>query len=160
MNPRGPLANAKVNKQIQKTLATEEGRSTFHLLNNGLCATCTDYRLDGETLEAEQFQIVNGCQTTVTLAEMPANDLEKTLVDLKLTIADPSLAASIAEASNSQTALKAKDYASFEKQQRSLQYEFEQLMPPWFYEIKQGYWTYVLSDKQRRTSRLESASGI
>ena len=67
LNPRGPLANAKVNKNISETLNTQEGRSTFHLLNNGLCATCDDFSLVSGKLKAKHFQIVNGCQTTVTL---------------------------------------------------------------------------------------------
>ena len=41
------------------------------------------------------------------------------------------------------------DYAAFEKQQRTLAYDFEHLQPPWYYEVKQGYWRYVLSDKDK-----------
>ncbi len=148
-NPRGPLANARVNKRISATLDDPQGRATFHLLNNGLCAICDDFKISGIQLEAENFQIVNGCQTTVTLASRENNELEETLVDLKLAVADAALAEEIAIASNSQTALRARDYAAFEKQQRTLQYEFERIQPPWFYEVKQGYWKFVLSDKEK-----------
>ena len=51
---------------------------------------------------------------------------------LKLVVADAGFAQNIAVASNSQTALRAKDYTSFELQQRLLGYEFERLQPPWF----------------------------
>ena len=161
LNPRGPLANAKVNKQIQKTLDTAEGRRVFHLLNNGLCATCDSFEIhDNYLLTAKNFQIVNGCQTTVTLADRTSDQLAETLIDLKLTVADRNLAERIAEASNSQTALRARDYASFEKQQRNLEWEFaNDIMPPWFYEIKQGYWRYVLSDGEKarfKTGRRKS----
>ena len=150
LNPRGPIANAKVNKNINNTLDTESGRKTFHLLNNGLCATCDDFQLNenGE-LNVSNFQIVNGCQTTVTLSKRSESDLSETLVDLKLVVADVSLAESIASSSNSQTALRAKDYTSFERQQRLLQYDFERLQPPWYYEIKQGYWRFVLNDREK-----------
>ena len=98
----------------------------------------------------ENFQIVNGCQTTITLEKRPSHELEQTLIDIKLTVADRDLAEQIAIASNSQTALKARDYAAFEKQQLILQYEFErEVSPPWFYEVKQGYWRLVLDDREK-----------
>ena len=150
LNPRGPIANAKVNKHIAKTLRIPERRKTFHLLNNGLCATCKSFQFeDATTLTAEDFQIVNGCQTTVTLADQETSVIDDTLVDLKLVVAGVDLAEAIATSSNSQTALKAKDYVSFERQQRLLQSDFSDLQPPWYYEIKQGYWRFVLTDKDR-----------
>ena len=114
-NPRGPLANARVNKRISATLDDPAGRATFHLLNNGLCAICDEFKTIGDQLVATNFQIVNGCQTTVTLNSRKNEELEETLVDLKLAVADAALAEEIAIASNSQTALRARDYAAFEK---------------------------------------------
>ena len=151
LNPRGPIANAKVNKNIASTLNTKRGRSIFHLLNNGICATCDDFDPKDGTLAVQNFQIVNGCQTTVTLSGRPDSELEETWIDLKLTVAgdEENLAEEIASASNSQTALKAKDYTSFERQQRRLQTEFGLLQPPWYYEIKQGYWKCVLTDREK-----------
>ncbi|MDE2702341.1 MAG: AIPR family protein [Chloroflexota bacterium] len=150
LNPRGPIANAKVNKNISKTLDSIQGRRNFHLLNNGMCATCDDFTIGLEqAVSVANFQIVNGCQTTVTLSKRTPEELAETHVDLKLVVADAGLAQNIAEASNSQTALRAKDYTSFERQQRLLSHEFESLQPPWFYEIKQGYWRFVLSDQDK-----------
>ena len=150
LNPRGPLANAKVNKNISKTLDTPEGRQRFHLLNNGMCATCDGFNIDENgVISITNFQIVNGCQTTVTLSKREEFELAQTYVDLKLVDAESDFAQYIAEASNSQTALKAKDFTSFERQQIRLREEFDRLRPPWFYEIKQGYWRFVLSDRDK-----------
>ena len=151
LNPRGPIANAKVNKNIKKTLDTVDGRNNFHLLNNGMCATCEGFKLNKKdgNVEITNFQIVNGCQTTVTLRERNEDELKKTYVDLKLVVADQAMAEKIAEASNSQTALRAKDYTSFERQQLLLQDDFTRLQLPWYYEIKQGYWRFVLTDKEK-----------
>ena len=151
LNPRGPIANAKVNKNIASTLSTKRGRSIFHLLNNGICATCDSFDHKGGVLTVKNFQIVNGCQTTVTLNGRQETELEETWIDLKLTVAgnEENLAEEIASASNSQTALKAKDYTSFERDQRRIQTEFGALQPPWYYEIKQGYWKYVLTDREK-----------
>ena len=149
-NPRGPLANAKVNKSISETMATEDGRRNFHLLNNGLSATCEMFEVREGTLHVEDLQIVNGCQTTVTLHKAAKEEhLSETLINMKLAIADSSLATQIAIASNSQTALKARDYTSFERQQRELEEEFARLAQPWYYELKQGYWRFVLDDQQK-----------
>ena len=150
LNPRGPLANAKVNKSISKTLETSQGRAQFHLLNNGMCATCDDFNIDDDgVISVKNFQIVNGCQTTVTLSKRSQTELSETLVDLKLVVASRDFAQNIAEASNSQTALRAKDFTSFERQQLNLQRDFARLQPPWYYEIKQGYWRFVLSDTEK-----------
>ena len=151
LNPRGPIANSKTNKYIQSTLDSSKGRRTFHLLNNGLCATCDgfDVAADAKNLLVKNFQIVNGCQTTVTLSKRTEAELKQTFVDLKLVVADTALAEEIASSSNSQTALRARDYTSFERQQRHLQFDFGELQPPWYYEIKQGYWRFVLTDKNK-----------
>ncbi len=151
LNPRGPIANAKVNRNIASTLSTRRGRNIFHLLNNGIYATCEDFWTTDRTLTAKNFQIVNGCQTTYTLNGRPDSELNETWIDLKLTVAgeEENLAQQIASASNSQSALKAKDYTSFENQQRRLQTDFGSLQPPWYYEIKQGYWKYVLNNEQK-----------
>ena len=150
LNPRGPLANAKPNKNIERTLDSEPGRRQFHLLNNGLCATCHDFDISNTSITVKNFQIVNGCQTTVSLNKRTEDELEQTLVDLKLTIADWELAERIAIASNTQTALRARDYASFEEEQLRLQREFAiEARPPWYYEVKQGYWRFVLTDSEK-----------
>ena len=159
LNPRGPLANARVNKNIRKTLETHEGRSRFHLLNNGMCATCNDFQLNrvNGSLKIKGFQIVNGCQTTYTLSKRPKKELEETYVDLKLVVADIAMAEEIAQASNSQTALRAKDYAAFEQQQLLLKDSFARLQPPWYYEIKQGYWSHALEPKEK--ARFKTGKG-
>ena len=149
LNPRGPMETAKVNKNIKTTLDSEEGRRNFHLFNNGLCATCDDFILEDETIKITNFQIVNGCQTTVTLSKRDADELDETLVDIKLVVADRGLAEGIASSSNSQTALRARDHTAFEKQQQRLHIDFGRVQPPWYYEIKRGYWSYVLDDKEK-----------
>lgn len=149
-NPHGPLANAKPNKRIAETINTEYGRRNFHLLNNGLSATCETFEIREGTLHIRDLQVVNGCQTTVTLHKFGKDEfLNETLVNMKLAVADTNLASQIAVASNSQTALRARDYTSFERQQRDLQEDFEKLAQPWYYELKQGYWRFVLNDQDK-----------
>lgn len=153
-NPRGPLANAKVNKRIEDTVNDPVARHNFHLLNNGLSATCETFEVNGGTLNVRDLQIVNGCQTTVTLSKKARREhLDEILVNMKLAVADFNLAEQIAIASNSQSALKVRDYTAFEKQQRDLQEQFGRLTQPWYYELKQGYWRFVLTDSEKARFR-------
>ena len=67
LNPRGPLGN-KINASIKRTLLDETNRQRFHLLNNGISAICLSWKLEpNHKLIVQDFQIINGCQTTVTL---------------------------------------------------------------------------------------------
>ncbi len=154
-NPRGPLGN-KVNTNIKNTLLNEIDRKRFHLLNNGITAICHSWKLDDEhLLSVEDFQIINGCQTTVTLWDARAaiqNDAN-TLINVKLTECPPHFSDTIARASNRQTALRAEDFVSNEPVQNRLKQEFSRLSPPWFYQIKRGEWSRMMRPADREAYR-------
>ncbi len=144
-NPRGPLGN-KVNNSIKTTLNDEIERRRFHLLNNGITAICESYRLDEGQLFVRDFQIINGCQTTVTLWDTRATIVNDptVLVTVKLTECPKSFAPTIARTTNRQTALRAEDFTSTEVVQIRLKRELEGMVPPWFYQIKRGEWDKML----------------
>ena len=145
LNPRGPLGN-KVNTAIKNTLLDEIDRRRFHLLNNGITAFCDSYRLEGNKLFVRDFQVINGCQTTVTLwsARAAVQNDPSVLVTVKLTACPPHFANTIAATTNSQAALRAEDFTSNEPVQIRLQREFAEMTPPWFYQIKRGEWDKML----------------
>ena len=68
LNPRGPLGNG-INRKMSETLKDESRKRRFHLFNNGITAICDEWHLDQQThlLVVRNLQVVNGCQTTVTL---------------------------------------------------------------------------------------------
>ena len=145
LNPRGPLGNS-VNTSIKRTLLDEIERKRFHLLNNGLTAICDSYRLDGNDLSVRNFQIVNGCQTTVTLWDARAairND-PSVLVTVALTECPSHFSERISFTTNRQTPLRAEDFTSNDAVQIRLQQEFAKINPPWFYEVKRGEWSKML----------------
>ena len=153
-NPRGPLGN-KVNTSIKRTLLDETDRKRFHLLNNGLTAICDSWRLDGNRLFIQDFQIINGCQTTVTLWDARAavqND-PYVLITVKLTECPSHFALTIARTTNSQAALRAEDFTSNEAVQLRLQREFSEMSPQWFYQIKRGEWSKMMSRGDREAYR-------
>lgn len=143
--PRGPLGN-KVNTSIKRTLLNETDRRRFHLLNNGITAICESYRLDDDQLSVRDFQIINGCQTAVTLwdARAAVQGDPSVLITVKLTECPLRFAETIARTTNSQAALRAEDFISNEEVQNRLQQEFNAMTPPWFYEVKRGEWNKML----------------
>ena len=143
-NPRGPLTN-KVNKEMFESLRSSVDRPIFHLLNNGLSVTCDNYILEGSRLKVRNFQIVNGCQTTVTLYKASPFLDDKVMVDIKIIECPPAMAPRIAQTTNTQTGLKAQDFISADPRQNELQRQFSALPEPWFYEIRRGEWDRMIS---------------
>ncbi len=69
-NVRAFLGNSNpVNVSIAETLNRPESSSRFPVLNNGITVVSPDVRVQGNTLHMEDFQIVNGCQTSNVLYE-------------------------------------------------------------------------------------------
>ena len=145
LNPRGPLGN-NVNTSIKRTLLDDIERKRFHLLNNGLTAICESYRLDGNDLSVRNFQIVNGCQTTVTLWDARAvlRDDPSVLITVALTECPSHFSERISLTTNRQTPLRAEDFTSNDAVQIRIQQEFAKINPPWFYEVKRGEWSKML----------------
>lgn len=150
LNPRGPLKN-RTNQRIYQTLTDPNRRKTFFLLNNGLTALCESWKLNADktSITVRNFQIVNGCQTTVTLAKarpivMANRDI---CVGLRLIEGVGHMSTEIAESTNTQTRLTAEDFKSNDGLQRDLKQQFASLPAPWFYEIKRGEWDTAARDK-------------
>ena len=161
LNPRGPLGN-NVNRSIKRTLLDQTDRRRFHLLNNGITAMCLSWRLDeGHRLFVQDFQIVNGCQTTVTLwdARAAVQDDPNVMVTVKLAECPDHFASTIAGATNRQAALKAEDFTSNEVVQLRMQREFSTMNPPWFYQVKRGEWSKMLGGTQEKEKYRDPTGG-
>ena len=145
LNPRGPLGN-KVNAGIKRTLLDQTERKRFHLLNNGITAICLSWSIADGQLLVQDFQIINGCQTTVTLWSVRAavQDDPSVMVNVELTECPEHFAGRIASTTNTQAALRAEDFTSNEPVQIRIQREFSRMNPPWFYQVKRGEWQRML----------------
>ena len=147
-----------VNKGIRNTALNEP--EMFFAYNNGIAATATDvvFRTepDGISLiSAIDLQIVNGGQTTATLAAARRNDrisLDHVMVPMKLSVVDADKAASmipnIAKYANSQNRISEADFFSNHEYQRRLEEISRRIWAPakagsqiethWFYERARG----------------------
>lgn len=160
LNPRGPLGN-KVNTSIKRTLLDPDNRTRFHLLNNGITAICDYYTLENDFLHVEDLQIINGCQTTVTLwsARAAIQGDPSVQVNVKLTECLAHFAPTIASTTNTQTALRAEDFISNDPVQIKLQREFSEMNPPWFYQVKRGEWSKMLSGPREKERYRDTEGG-
>lgn len=159
-NPRGPLQ--RQNRQILKTLKDANKKGRFHALNNGLSIVCDSYEIsaDRTSVDIEGMRIVNGCQTTVTLekalSERDNNGapcLEDTvLVLVRLTkTTDTDFRQQIAEANNTQKAVRSVDLSSLQMELRHYHELFKGLRPhPYFLEVQAGDWDYMTTRDEKR----------
>lgn len=168
-------ARGQVNRGIQATLAQEPER--FLAYNNGLTTTATEVELgsspQGATIRSlHRWQIVNGGQTTASLAHFLRSDKSRSVdgvsIQMKLvTVSDADAATvvqSVAKYANSQNRVNAADLFSthefhvrLEQISRRLKapaQEGKQYQTGWYYERARGQWE---NDRNARGSAGEQA---
>lgn len=154
-----------VNKGIQTTLAKEPQR--FFAYNNGIAATASRIQItrgsDGfRVTSAEDFQIVNGGQTTASLAHARRKggaSLDEVRVQMKLSVLEADNAGNvvplISRYSNSQNKVSDADFFSNHEYHRTMEKLSRRLRAPahggsqvqtfWFYERARGQYVVELS---------------
>lgn len=169
-------ARGQVNRGIQSTLAQEPAR--FLAYNNGLTTTATEVELgrtsEGTTIRSlHRWQIVNGGQTTASIAHFLRNNKSEDIIDevsiqMKLVTVSESDSATVVQAvakyANSQNRISAADLFSthefhirVEQISRRLKApakEGHQYQTGWFYERARGQWE---NDRNARGSAGEQA---
>jgi len=127
-NVRDNLGNNDVNNDIAKTLQ-EKKFDFFPLLNNGVTIVAEKNSGSGNKFILENFQIVNGCQTSNKLYEFRRIDgIENLLIPIKLIItSDEVLKNQITIATNNQTEIKEEQLVALTEFQKGLE-EFYNIM--------------------------------
>jgi len=123
---------ARVNRNIKGTALSDESHRFFYF-NNGITITCDRYEypktIRSPVIELENLQVVNGCQTIHALYEAFLEDPSRfEHIELLCRIyetRDSILATSIAEYTNSQTAVSSRDIRSVDFVQKKLEAQFE-----------------------------------
>ena len=127
-NLRDNLGNNDVNNDIAKTLQ-EKKFDFFPLLNNGVTIVAEKNCGSGNNFILENFQIVNGCQTSNKLYEFRKLDgIKDLLIPIKLIITnDEVLKNQITIATNNQTEIKEEQLVALTEFQKDLE-EFYKIM--------------------------------
>lgn len=144
-NVRYFLGTRGSNKTMAETLQNKTERHKFWFYHNGVTAVCDRYEIDKDynTVTAWNFQIVNGCQTTVTLSEMllyyqedePPPTLMLRLIRTK---EDEEFLRQISKYTNTQIPIAQHDLCSNDAIQKYIQDEFKGI--GYFYQRSRGEW--------------------
>jgi hypothetical protein len=99
-----------VNDEIRKTIQSDH-KARFVLMNNGVTIIAQTIRPTGNRFYIEDFQIVNGCQTTHVLADQRTQIDDSVMIPLRLIgTQDEDVIRSIIHATNRQTEVKPEQF--------------------------------------------------
>jgi len=102
-----------VNKSISDTIVSPDAATRFPVLNNGITIVSPDVRVQGSNLHLENYQIVNGCQTSNVLYENRANLNDSIMVNLKVVeTSNEDVFSELVRATNSQSKVEETQFLS------------------------------------------------
>ena len=122
--------NNQVNKDIRDTL--QSGNHTrFVLMNNGVTIITRNLNQLGSKFTIEDFQVVNGCQTSHVIFDQRGGDMDAVSIPLRLiSTQDDDLTRSITHATNRQTELKSEQLYALTDFARLLESYFSSVEEP------------------------------
>jgi len=148
-------AKKSINKDIFRTCSDSSESEYFWFFNNGITATCDSFDIvftaNPAIIKISNIQIVNGCQTSMTLKEAAsAGQLEpKTKVLFKIfATQDKQFVDRITHTTNSQNAVSSRDLSSNDQTQRYLEDLFQAL--GYYYERKPGQFKDLSRNERRK----------
>ena len=108
-NVRGPLGRTQVNKDITKSIGEQEKHKLFPLFHNGITIVAENLLKSEDTIDVENYYVVNGCQSLNALFKNKRNITDNLRVLTKFIKAAPAsgLAEMITRFSNNQNGVKA-----------------------------------------------------
>ncbi|MBN9614944.1 MAG: hypothetical protein BGO25_05850 [Acidobacteriales bacterium 59-55] len=119
-----------VNSQIRNTLESDN-RNRFVLMNNGLTIIAATVQPTGDKFYIEDYQIVNGCQTSnVLFAERAILDDNVTLPIRLISTQDENVTNAIVKANNWQTQVKEEQLFALQEYPKTLEAYFNSVSSP------------------------------
>lgn len=111
-----------VNEEIGKTLDSSDANARFAILNNGVTVIAKFLQRIGDKFNIEDYQIVNGCQTSHVLHLYKNEVSEKTFIPLRLiSTSNDEISASITKATNRQTQVSEEELLAVSDLQKKLE---------------------------------------
>lgn len=125
-NVRDWQGNNAVNSGIAKTLADKSTKSRFVFMNNGITVIAQKIRTTGDKIVLDNYQIVNGCQTSNVLWNSKEILDDSVLIPLKIVATtDEKVVVDIIKATNSQTVITASQLLAATDFQKQLEQHFQ-----------------------------------
>jgi hypothetical protein len=147
-NVRDFQGDNEVNGEIEQTVLSSD-KELFVLLNNGITVVAENLSKTGEKFTLEDYQVVNGCQTSHVLYNNRTSITQSMYVPIKLIISDnDEIKNKVIKATNRQTQVKNEELAALTDFQKNLERYFSSLPEDYrlFYE--------------RRSQQYRSVPGI
>lgn len=120
-----------VNAEMRETLASKDMRARFALMNNGITVIAKTMRQTGHKVYIEDYQIVNGCQTSHVLYDQRDKLDPTVLVPLRIIATqDDSVISAIIKATNRQTEVKEEQLIALSDFQKKLETYFQTFDDP------------------------------
>jgi AIPR protein len=143
----------KVNDEIRETAISDKS-ARFVLMNNGITIIARDLQRVGAKFSIEDFQVVNGCQTSHVLFDQREVIDAKVTIPLRLIVTqDEAVIEDIIRATNRQTQLKEEQFISLMEFSAKLETFFER------FRLRKGCTMNVaLASTTDRTSRRQELS--
>jgi hypothetical protein len=138
-----------VNSEMRETLATRGTSPRFALMNNGVTIIAKTLRTTANRFYIEDFQVVNGCQTSHVLHDQRDALSADVMVPMRLIATkDEAVIASIVKATNRQTEIR-------EEQLLALS-DFQKKLEAFFSSFEEGQRLYY----ERRSRQYNNVGGI
>lgn len=120
-----------VNTEIRATLTSGTFRARFALMNNGVTIIAKTLRATGNRFHIEDYQVVNGCQTSHVLFDQRDLVDSTVLVPLRLIATqDEEITAAIIKATNRQTQVKEEQLLALNDFQKKIEAFFATFPEP------------------------------
>jgi hypothetical protein len=139
-----------VNAGIRDTLASGSDRPNFWAYNNGVTFICDQYELSPDKVVLHNFSIVNGCQTTVSLANATLAATKGVEVLVRIIAAPEKVIDSVIRFTNSQNPIRLWDLNAQDRLQKRLKKELAELSTPFLYVLRKGE-TRQLTPRQKKS---------
>jgi hypothetical protein len=124
-NPRDWQDYNEVNSEIKNTLESDS-KSRFVLMNNGITIIARDVRPTGNKFVIEEYQIVNGCQTSHVLFEQADKSDKSVAVPVRLIgTQDENVINAIIRATNRQTQVTEDQFFALQEFPKQLEQFFQ-----------------------------------
>jgi len=114
-----------VNTEIKDTLETKGTRGRFALMNNGITIIAKTLRATGNKFYIEDYQVVNGCQTSHVLYDQRNTISDEVMIPLRLiSTKNDEIISSIIKATNRQTEVREEQLLALSDFQKKLESYF------------------------------------
>lgn len=148
-----------VNAGIRETIDSLSDRINFWAYNNGVTFVCDSYDLESDQIVLNNFSIVNGCQTTVTIGNSLPTSVRKVRVLARFIAAPERAIDSIIRYTNSQNPIRLWDLTAQDKLQKRIKRELAVLPQPYLYVLRKGE-TRRMSPSERGKYRRSGSGAL